>query len=272
MKSWFIIILLLPILLLSKTLPKTEVIIFGTVHQETENFDVEDRLNILEKVKPDVILLELPISNPVEKFPEVVKKFKDPTLFPDGRMIKKYLDKNPSALLRYFDIKNRNKYYTENRSDEQEQAFQKKLEELVTNSDSNDSGQLVEEEMMKIIYLLNLDDILREEYPRIINSIVADSIYAMKHRSILTTFLKFTETIPELKQFKEFWVWEGEFWHKRNQAMAKNIINYAEEFQGKRIIVVTGCEHHYYLRKELQQSQKQNLVLKEYWEYEQGRN
>jgi vacuolar-type H+-ATPase subunit E/Vma4 len=272
MKSWFIIILLLPILLLSKTLPKTEIIIFGTVHEVRENFDIEDGLNILEQVKPDVILLELPISDPVEKFPEIVRKTKDPTQLLEGRMIKKYLDKNPSVPLRYFDIENRNKYYIENRSDEQEQAFQKKLEELVTNSDSDDSGHLVEEEMIKLVYLFNFDNILREEYPRAINSTIADSIYATKHRYLFSTFLKFTETIPALKQFKEFWVWRLEFWHKRNKAMAKNIINYAEEFQGKRIIVITGSEHRYYLRNELKKSQKQNFVLKEYWEYEQGRN
>ncbi len=268
MKNWFIFILLLPILLLSKTLPKTEVIIFGTVHEVRENFDIEDGVNILEQVKPDVILLELPISDSVEKFLEMVKEFKDPTQFLEGRVIKKYLDKNSSVLLRYFDIENRNKYYSENRSDEQEQAFMKKLGDLGNKSDSNDFDPILKEAGVMLMHAFNLDNTLSKEYPRIINSTVADSIYTMKHRCLHTNFLKFTETIPELKQFKEFIIWRDEFWKKRNQAMTKNIINYAEEFQGKRLIVITGCEHRYFLRNELKKSKKQNLVLKEYWEYE----
>jgi len=268
MKNLFTILLLLPALLLSKTLPETTIVILGTSHTVRENFDIEDGLNILEKVKPDAILLELPISDSVEKFSEMVQGFKDPTQFLEGRVIKKHLDKNPSVLLRYFDIKDRNRYYFENRSDEQEQAFMKKLGELVNNIDSSDFEHLVKEEMMKIAYLISLDNTLSEEYPRVINSTIADSIYYMKHRSLQNTFLKLTETIPDLKEFKEFMIWRNEFWNKRNQAMAKNIIDYSEEFPGKRIVVVTGCEHRYYLRRELRKANKQNLELREYWECE----
>ncbi len=264
MKNWFTILLLLPFLLSSKTSSKTEVIIFGTVHEARGNFDEEDMLKILEQVKPDVILFEHPISWDAEEFSEFVTKIKNPTF--ETIMVKKYLDRNPSLILKYYDIENRNKYYIETRYFEQEEAFNKKLEDLFNKSELNDSLSLFKEQISMLINFDKLCDFL--DCPRAINSAAADSICAMKHRIFHTNFLKYTETVPELKQFKEFIISKQEYWDKRNKTMTKNIINYATEFQGKRIIVTTGFEHRYYLRNELEKSSQQNFVLKEYWEYE----
>jgi hypothetical protein len=263
MKNWFTILLLLPILLLAKATPKTEVIIFGTVHQARNNFGEEDMLQILNQVKPDVILFEHPISWNAEEFSELVPKIENPTF--GTIMVKKYLDKNPSVVLKYYDIANRNKYYIETRYFEQWEAFITKLKDLFNKSESNDSLSLLKEQISILINFEKLKDAL--DCPRAINSEAGDSICAMQERISYTRFLKFTETVPELKQFKEYIISRQEYEDKRNQTMAKNIIDYASEFQGKRIIVINGFQHRYYLRKELQQSQKQNFVLKEYWEY-----
>ncbi len=268
MKNWVIIIILLlmPILLLAEIPPKTEIIIFGIVHQATENFDGEDMLKILDQVRPDVILFEHPISWPAEEFSKIIQKIENPTL--ETIMVKKYLDENPSVLLRYFDKENRDKYYIETRYFERQKAFNKKLEDLITKSKSNDSISLPNEQISMLLNYDKLNKSLSKEYSRVINSTVADSIYAIKHNYFNASFLKFTENVPELKQFKEYIISRQKYWEKRNQAMVKNIIKYAEEFQGKKIIVVTGCEHRYYLRNELKESKKQTFVLKEYWEHE----
>jgi hypothetical protein len=265
MKNYIIIILLLPILLLAKNLPKTEIIIFGIVHRATDNFDGDEMLKILANVKPDVILFEHPISWNAEEFSELVQKIENPTL--ETIMVKKYLDRNPSIVLKYYDIENRNKYYIKTRYFEQEKAFKEKLENLISKSKSNDSASFLSEQINMLSNFDKLNKSLLKEYPRVINSAAADSICAINVRYLLSTSLKFTETIPALKQFKEFVTSKEEYWNRRNQAMAKNIINYAEEFKGKRIVVTTGFEHRYYLRKELRKSNKQNLVLREYWEY-----
>jgi len=266
MKNWGLAILLLPILLLANTYPKTEVIIFGTVHEATDNFDGEDMLKILYQLKPDVILFEHPISWNADEFSELVPKIENPTL--ETIMVKKYIDGNPSVLLRYYDIENRNKYYIETRYFEQQKEFNTKLEDLFNKSESNDSISHLKEQHSMLLNFDKLNKSLLKEYPRVINSEAADSICAVNVRHLIASYLKFTETFPELKQFKGFIISQKEYWDKRNQAMAKNIIKYAEEFQGKRIIVTTGFEHRYYLRNELKKSQKQTFELKEYWEHE----
>ncbi len=222
-------------------------------------------LKILNQVNPDVILFEHPISWNAEEFSELVPKIENPTL--ETITVKKYLDENSSVILRYYDIANRNKYYIETQYFEQEKAFNEKLDNLIKESESNDSASLPSEQINMLLNFDKLNKSLLKEYPRVINSAAADSICAINVRYLLSSGLKFTETIPDLKQFKKFILSKKEYWNKRNQAMAKNIIDYATEFQGKRIIVTTGFEHRYYLRKELQQSKKQNFVIKEYWEY-----
>ncbi len=266
MKNWFTILLLLLIFLSAKASPKTEIIIFGVVHQATDNFDGDDVLKILDKVKPDAILFEHPTSWNAEEFSELVSKIENPTL--ETITVKKYLDENPSVILRYYDIANRNKYYIETQYFEQEKAFNEKLDNLIKKSESDDSASLPAKRIIMLLNFANLNHSLLKEYPRVINSSAGDSICAINVRYLLSSSLKFTETIPELKQFKEFITSKKEYWNRRNQTMAENIINYAEEFQGERILVTTGFEHRYYLRKELQQSKKQNFVLKEYWECE----
>jgi hypothetical protein len=265
MKNLFMFILLLPVLLSSKTLHKTEIIIFGVVHEATDNFDAEDMLKILNQVKPEVILFEHPISWDANEFSELVPKIKNPTF--ETIMVKKYLDENPSVILRYYDIANRNKYYIETQYFEQEKAFNEKLDNLIKKSESDDSASLQAEQIIMLLNFANLNNSLLKEYPRVINSSAGDSICAINVRYLLSISLKFTETIPDLEQFKEFITSKEEYWDRRNQTMTENIINYAKGFQGKRIIVTTGFEHRYYLRKELQQSKKQNYIIKEYWEY-----
>ncbi len=266
MENWLTITLILPILLSSKTLPKTEAIIFGTVHRATENFDLEDGLNILKKMNPDVILFEHPISWNAEEFCKLVPKIENPTL--ETIMVKKYLDENSSVLLRYYDIANRNKYYIETRYFEQLKPFLKELDDFIEKNKKNDSLPFLKERIAIHLKHNKLNETLLQEYPRIINSATADSICAIKNRDQHNNYIKFTEIIPELKNFNEFIISLIEYWNKRNKAMVKNIIKYATEFQGKRIIVINGFQHRYYLRKELQQSQKQNFVVKEYWKYE----
>lgn len=41
----------------------TEIVVLGTVHAATAKYSVQDLVQILQKVKPDVILYEYPATN-----------------------------------------------------------------------------------------------------------------------------------------------------------------------------------------------------------------
>ena len=56
------------------------------------------------------------------------------------------------------------------------------------------------------------------------------------------------------------------FWDLRNQTMAKNIMTVSEKNQEKRIVVLCGFMHRYYILEELQKrTENKNIVLKEYY-------
>jgi erythromycin esterase-like protein len=46
------------------------------------------------------------------------------------------------------------------------------------------------------------------------------------------------------------------FWNLRNQTMAQNIYNTAAKYPNKKIVVLTGFLHRYYLLKELNRLNK----------------
>jgi hypothetical protein len=52
---------------------------------------------------------------------------------------------------------------------------------------------------------------------------------------------------PDLRKYYDFYKDDGDFWVRRNKAMINNITAYLKEFKGKKIVVLTGAMHKYFL-------------------------
>jgi len=259
--SVLFIILFFSVSSFSQELPKTEIIVLGTVHSATEAYSGDTLFSILERLQPDVILQEVPISWSADKFLERAKEFKNPTL--ETVALIKYLEENSSVLVKYYDIADRNKFYQETNYFEDEKNLFKQLGEL---KEDNKLGSLAESLLEQMIILFKIRDVIGEENLRIINSAAADSAISLKHEYVNNNIIKLTEMVPELNKFNKHATINKNFWIKRNREMAENIIKHSKDFQGKRLVVITGFEHRDYLRKLLKESEKTNFVLKEYWE------
>jgi len=72
------------------------------------------------------------------------------------------------------------------------------------------------------------------------------------------------ETIGPLKKYYKLAVWQKEFWEKRNNVMGQNILKFVPKY--KRIVVLTGNMHKYYLESGLKR-EKGNFVLTQFWDY-----
>ena len=58
-----------------------------------------------------------------------------------------------------------------------------------------------------------------------------------------------------------------DFWDLRNQTMAKNIMTISEQNKGKKIVVLCGFMHRYYILSELKKLTKgKKIIIKEYYE------
>ena len=244
---------------------KTEIIVIGTVHQPTKNYSTEDLANIFHKVKPNIILIEWPVNwfegNGIEKLKKMSKD--NPGLERSATL--KYLDNNKYVQLRYYDIKNRNKFYQDKDYFKQEDAFMSNRSKLYQDKKLSETAKLLFDQEINVY---QIRDGFGAEYPRVINSEACDAALSIKQEVTKNNDLELTKIVPELKEHNNFIIMSNNFWDKRNHSMVKNILNYSKQYQGKKIAVLCGFEHRYYLRKLLKEAEKSNnIVLKEYWEY-----
>ena len=74
----------------------------------------------------------------------------------------------------------------------------------------------------------------------------------------IDTLYKIKEIIDNddnFKEYRDFYVIYEQYWDLRNKAMAQNICTYIKQNPKKRIVVLNGYFHRYYLLNELKPKQ-----------------
>lgn len=240
---------------------KSEIVLVGTVHSPTPSFQEEALVRILNRVKPDLILLELDPSffdsafTLPEKYQSISMESKAATVYAKTAAIK----------LRPFDIEGRNKFYQEHDYFNRELKLNQEVGRLYA------SGQLSPEAKLLFEGLLSLAavrDACGAERPEVINSSACDMAVEKKQYYAFKGLGRIIELTAALKEMSSFWALADDFWLRRNGEMVRNILKYAKELRPKRAVVLSGYEHRYYLRKQLaEQATKEGFILREYWDY-----
>jgi hypothetical protein len=240
---------------------RTEIVVVGTVHSPTAKFTEDTLAGILRKVNPDLVLLELDPSFFDSSF-ALPEKYWNIAL--ENRAVIAY-SKTASVKLRPFDIEGRNKFYQEQDYFKRELSLNQEISRLYG------GGQLPTEPRLLFEGLLALAavrDSCGAERPEVINSSACDKAVEKKQDYAFKGFGKIIELTPALKEFKPFWSLADDFWSRRNEAMVRNIVKYTKELQARKVVVLCGFEHRYYLRSKLsEQASKEGFVVKEYWDY-----
>lgn len=99
--------------------------------------------------------------------------------------------------------------------------------------------------------------------PEIINSEAFDNVVRIKH-SFPVTLLPLLAKHEGHEEMLADWQFIFDEWEERNTIMADNLTRICGEHPGKRLVVVTGCEHRFALRDRL--AGRPGVVLKEFWE------
>lgn len=262
--SWMVFwlglaLLFVPCFGAGESLKKSEIVIIGTVHQPTAAYTSESLLDILRRVKPDVILMEKDSSFFTNEFK--LREFKSDSMEP--RVIRAYL-KETDVPLRPFDIEGRNDFYRRTNYFEQEKALFAEISKMYKANKLNGDAKALWEALK-----LSMDDSNRWQAKdsEKINSYAYDSSVNAKHWNLDQGILELIRLTPELANFYEFQGQSAAFEMKRNDAMVQNIRRWSREFQGRRLVVIVGCEHRHYLRSHLGPDEPITYVLKEYWEF-----
>lgn len=104
-------------------------------------------------------------------------------------------------------------------------------------------------------------DAFAAEGPRKINSFDCDSVLNEKQWYMYQGIHEVVRLTPSLHEYQDFINLSKAFWIKRNDEMVKNIRKYASEFYGKRLVVLCGFEHRYYLRRHLVNDEPPGFLL-----------
>jgi len=240
---------------------RTEIVVVGTVHSPTAKFTEETLAAILRRVNPSLVLLELDPSFFDSSF-NLPEKYQNITL--ENRAVTTY-QKTVGVKLRPFDIEGRNKFYQEHDYFKRELSLNQEISRMYgADQLSSEARQLFE----GLMALAAVRDSCGAERPEVINSSACDKAIEKKQYYAFKGIGKIVDLSPALKEFKPFWSLADDFWVRRNEAMVGNIVRYSKELRARRVVVLCGYEHRYYLRGRLaERAPKEDFIVKEYWEY-----
>ncbi|MBG6129967.1 hypothetical protein IWQ47_001950 [Aquimarina sp. EL_43] len=267
-----ILILLTLITILSCEKEKTtEIILIGTLHNPEPNFNSEILFDILEDIKPDLILLEGDSSFFTTDF-----RLKKALNSNETMASTKYAEKYPMTKLRPYGFEGRIQHRINIGSRPTDGLTTKLLDSLNKANLLSASEANIFNKWQALIEPLK---VLASKSPENFNNPTTDSICAERQYYQYKMLTKITNTRDEFANrfhtkpngqkisYRDGYQLADEFWDLRNQTMAKNIMRMAELNKGKRIIVTNGFMHRYYLIKELKRLTKgKNIILKEFYE------
>lgn len=240
--------------------PLTEFVVVGTVHAATDKYSSQDLVRIFERVRPDVILFEYPadMMTPSFEFKSVIKDDLE------QQAVLQYA-KQRAVQIRPYDIDGRNNFFQRTSYFAEQRRCNQEL-----NAQINAKG--LSPEAQKVLGALDAANARRDAIgksdPPTINSFASDTAIDEKQWLMNQGIPEIVRLTPTLKSCEAFWNLSRAYWIKRNNEMVRNIKRFAGEFAGRRLVVLCGFEHRYYLRSHLYDwDESPGYVVKEYWEY-----
>jgi hypothetical protein len=239
----------------------TAIVIVGTVHSETSNFKVETLCRIIDRVKPDLILVELDSSFMTPSM-NIKPELSNVSL--ENRAIRDCAQAR-AIPLRPYDIEGRNKIYEQHNYFNLQRELSRALDQALKDSLLGDSARIL------LDAIIRFDDIghtFGSERAEIINSEACDIAMESKQYYAGTGMMQIVASVPSLRHFADFCAFRRDFWMSRNEEMAKNIVHWTNLLRPKTVLVLCGFEHRYYLRSALNKLRVNNAFnLREYWTY-----
>ncbi len=246
--------------------PPTEVVLLGTLHgghSDNAKYSVDTLRVIIVMLEPSAILVELPPTiggRPTVRSGHIPKQFAG--------------NENTAASLAAqalgvplvpYDREGRNEIYKVTRYFDREKQAYGRLEGWI-----EERAQEAPESLEVLIWRILYESIEKSQHhlicntgPDIINSPAYDMVIMSKKCIQHRIWPKMLTASGEQELAGEFLFFRDE-WEQRNQIMANNIVKIAEEYAQKRLVVLCGAEHRYFLRDSL--GKTPGVTLKEFYE------
>jgi|AGTN01.3.fsa_nt_gi hypothetical protein len=239
---------------------QTELCIVGTSHNESSYINSDSIHNILLKVKPDIILIELDSTFFTHNFDFDLNKYPDLLSTNENIGAEKYHSQH-KVDLRPFDMTGRNKYYKEiNYFDNQNKMWS----EVLSLYERNELSKKDKEDVELIRLVMNYNG-MNFSSVKDLNVNMTVKFLSLREKIIYSKMVSIVENTEKLYHWIDFArQWEVH-WYERNAIMANNIKKIVNDYKNKRIVVLVGLEHKPGLLDLLEEST--DFVFREYWTY-----
>jgi hypothetical protein len=249
----------------------SNVTIIGTVHYPSKQFDADTLLSILEKIKPDIILLELD-SGLFNKTFDAQYRLMYASKENEPIAVSRYIALHPATKAGPFDFENRDTYRRSLGIKQAQTQIEKLLDSLYIHKQLNKRQTKIVKEYYGLTEDLNS---YVNASAKSFNNVNTDNLARRRqhyqHREIKKVIDQRNEFIQRFVttssgvtiSWREAYKNLSDFWDLRNKTMAQNIIRIANKYPGK-IVVLTGFFHRYYLLGETKQQAK-HIQLNEFF-------
>lgn len=245
----------------SAPLDSTSIVVLGTVHAPTPRYDQRILAAILERVRPDVILVELD-SSFFDESMHIKPAFEHISM--ENAAVADYARRH-QVTVRPYDIEGRNRIYQEH----DYFAQQRKFSSALNAADKTHALDATSQALLGAVDRFDaISAAIGAERPEVINSAASDVAMAHKHYYGDEGLLQIARNTAALRAFETFCTFNRDFWTQRNEAMAAHIQHWTELLHPKVELVLGGYEHRYFLRQRLTAYATSHAVrLRDYWEF-----
>ncbi|MDU8886814.1 hypothetical protein RXV94_11635 [Yeosuana sp. MJ-SS3] len=238
----------------------TEVYVVGSMHFETNNFKRDDLYTYINKVAPSIILYESDkqtanrMVNRTDFFNQLMSSFKKGNKVESFVAIR-FLKHHPEAKVFGYEWEDRDRFHFKHN-------YRKNMGKLIGLAHKLNREKALSNQESKIMSDYHE---VRKRYNNLgnsktlydFNNPITDSIINIRQTyvyHIIPEILKSKELSDDLKEFLPFHM---NYWDTRNMAMVNNIVNQIKNNPNKRIVVLTGYSHRYYLIGELKKLEEE---------------
>ena len=248
---------------------KTEVIIIGTIHSGNKNINHKTLHKLIESLNPDIILDEdsqkyKPVFGlKTAKFLKIAK----PSI--EQLTLQTFLKRNQNAIVLPYDTA----FATHQHGKKQKRIEYKARKKYSKNLES--VRQSFHDNLFNV-KKTNIDSAIYAEFANKHNyyySLFDTSTLGRINRKDMIDMCRDIKNLEELvvlplgkKYISDSFLVnnfsnEIQFWNQRNDHMVKKILYYTKQFEGKKIVVLTGLNHKYYLQDKIGAAMKSNVKI-----------
>lgn len=237
----------------------TKLTIISEIHKASENYSVQELIDVLTDLSPDVILRE---NDSTFFTKDYEMKNSEPSRWMAQQAVLDYL-KIKQVKQRLFDIEGRNEFYRKHDYHNKRKVYGQRVTELYESKLLSEKW-MVQQDLSSEIYYKQME--LLKKSAQDINSSEFNELCRKRSFIMYKQGLEMINETSKLTYHLEFWNLVCEVWGRRNKTMAANILNWIQEFQGKPLVVLVGAAHKYFLLDELIPKQKEfGFVIEEFW-------